>query len=1089
MPLFSKSRKAPLSLNTLSNALKTHGSKTLSPEEVNAKSIDVSVINQIGIPPDSIEAVAYDPIQSLLAVSTKNNDVRVYGQINVEVVFEFNLKHPITFLKFVKGVYLLCGSPGSGLTILSLHSKQILGKALFPGTVTATESDPALDWLILGLANGSLLFFDIDRNNLTPFRIDNLQKRVLPKEKMSPVVSIEWHPRDIGTLLVAYNQCAVVYSLVSAEVKSVLVYELTKQNRAFEYSTHIANGGKKKIFGSQKMVRPSVVEAHFHPNGLHAVTIHGDNSIVFWDLEGGVILEARTLFETLIHKEGPPLEIPEVFNPIVTAKWVCGEDPENTKLLISGGDPSSTNLIHVLDFGYTLKYSLTSHETQGKFYATPQNGQRKVPIDFYLKPENTLEFIRIIQPITENGSPYFHCGHNPSYLLLVSNLGRIYFVHFADNAGGQGSSDLGTTVLPTSMSLINPPLSFIDVRQVVRLDWYSIMSSRASSGGGYKVAPLLHGGAPASLANFPKPIGQNDSTRNIMITGHENGLVRFIDVTKGEQLGTESIVQVGLRESLYDYDNPKNLRVLHVSCSFQNRQLLVGLATGEVVICKFGKFKNTGNGSSAAHRDYSSCPMQHTNGSALILDISSRISGTITQSASFAPVFLLRLDPSEQISVLKMSDAGFAAVAYKSGRLVVCDISRGPAVIFNLANVREHLVSITGNCYITTLEFAILEYGEDGYSSLMLLVGTNCGGNLLYFKITPMGNGGFEVTFADKSAHLNHRSSDGGDVEASKLLQLIPIESQFGLSAVANQERFNQLASGMPIPGLVVTISDRDIRVIKTPKTKLAHKVYDDSCLKAAVVSYKDKGVMLAVLVKTGFLKLVSLPALLEIASIKLPKETFLKLQESIQSGLANDSNLLASGEMYLRLSQTEFVCASAYEKLRFKGNADTDRLFNPDLIIPPRPAGSTLSWAKGQIRYCSVDDLAMLIAGPNRKAPKTEESKLAHNISPEANPQNSYGGYNPKPVGRLQLPSKQQQQQQQQLGSAYEQPRRRGTGANQGYGLGQQGFMKSIQNGLQSAEETFNDYANSASQTFTEGFEDQKKSFYSSALQSKFGF
>lgn len=136
-----KLRKAPLSLDSVSNAIKTRGTKSLSPEEINPKHIDLKVINQLGIPQNSIVAVAYDPVQSLLAVSTTSNDVRVYGQLNVEVVFEFNIKHPITFLRFVKGVYLVCASPGAGLNILSLHSKKVLGTTLFPGTVTAMESD------------------------------------------------------------------------------------------------------------------------------------------------------------------------------------------------------------------------------------------------------------------------------------------------------------------------------------------------------------------------------------------------------------------------------------------------------------------------------------------------------------------------------------------------------------------------------------------------------------------------------------------------------------------------------------------------------------------------------------------------------------------------------------------------------------------------------------------------------------------------------------------------------------------------------------------------------------------------------------
>ena len=199
-----------------------------------------------------------------------------------------------------------------------------------------------------------------------------------------------------------------------------------------------------------------------------------------------------------------------------------------------------------------------------------------------------------------------------------------------------------------------------------------------------------------------------------------------------------------------------------------------------------------------------------------------------------------------------MSEVGFGAVGYKSGRLVVCDISRGPAVILNLENIKEHLVSIQGNCYPTSIEFTIQEYGNEGYSSILLLVGTNCGGNLVMFKIVPMGNGGFEVIFADKTAHLNYRTTDAGDSEGSFISQLIPINATNGASAIADMSTFNKLSQGILLPGYVIATSSRDVRVLKLPKQKLSHKVIDDTCLKVSVVNYRDHGVVLAILVKLG---------------------------------------------------------------------------------------------------------------------------------------------------------------------------------------------------------------------------------------------
>lgn len=311
-----KSRKAPISLSSVSNAIKSSGTPDLTPPDFQPKQIDAYIAYQLGIPRNSIVAVAYDPVQSLLAISTCQDgktEVRVYGQNFVEVVFEFKQTSPMTKLMFIKGVYLVAVLPiGGGVTVISLHSKTILGTFSPPGTISSVLLDPGLDWLVVGLANGQTVFYDVDRLNLTPFRIDNLQKRVLPKQRLLPVVHMEWHPRDIGTLLITYSHCSIIYSMVTGEVVSVFVYELHKGERGFEMSQSISNGGKKKLFSSSSLpVILEVCEAHFHPNGLHVVTLHRDGSFVFWDAQDGTLLQARTMTELALNKQGPSVLLSE----------------------------------------------------------------------------------------------------------------------------------------------------------------------------------------------------------------------------------------------------------------------------------------------------------------------------------------------------------------------------------------------------------------------------------------------------------------------------------------------------------------------------------------------------------------------------------------------------------------------------------------------------------------------------------------------------------------------------------------------------------------------------------------------------------
>lgn len=1074
-----KSRKAPLSLSSVSNAIKSAGSTDLSPTDISQKHLDIATINQLGVPKNSVLAAAFDPVQSLLAVATTGNEIRVFGQQHVEVVFEFNSSKPINYLKFVKGVYLVGISSGSGdITVLSLHSKQILDTHLFPGAITSVCVDPSLDWLVVGLANGSVMFYDVDRLQVTPFRIDNLQKRVLPKQKLSPVLNLEWHPRDIGSILITYSHSACIFSLASGQVTSTFIYEIGKDAKGFEYSNFVASGYKKKMFGGSKSVISEMVEAHFHPNGLHLVTLHTDNSIVFWDSSTSTLLESRSVFETGLHKPGQaPASVP---TEISSVRWVCARDPEFTQLVISGGD--GVPILHVLDFGFTLKYSMASYDKQGDFYSQPQGGQRIIPLTFYdsdvksTDPKHPIEpeRIRDIIPLASDSLPYFNGCHDPNYLLLVTNHNSIYFIQFS--AGAQGSTDLGNLILPVSIGFIHPPVVYSYVQLVRRVDWYSILSSRASGGATAKTKYLLSGGAATSHHNEAKPLGHNDSFRTILVTGHLGGLVRLIDISRSETLENENIVQISLKETLYDDGNPDALRIAFVSTAFETREMLIALANGDVVICKYGKrgAQDRGNASS---KDYKDSPKQHTNGNASILDISNRILGSFSLSHTFLPVSLLQTTGDEKVSCLKLSEIGFAAIGYTSGRLIVCDITRGPAIILNTESINEYLVSAKGLCHVTTIEFSIMEYDQDGYSSIILLVGTNTGGNLITFKIIPQPNGAFQAVMVSKTMGLNYRSLSSDDQTNSKLDQILPISAKDGLSTVATLEVFKKLSQGVLIRGYVITTSQRDLRVLKLPKQKLSHKVIEDVCARSGVVLMPG-GAVLAVLVKSGFVKLLSLPALTDIADVKMPKEIYNSTKDALASGAAFNSNILSTGTIFARVGDTQLYNLSVYNtKLAPKSSrgASVDLLFNENAVIPPRPAASALLWAKGQTLLVATSDLTFLIAGPNRKPPKNEESTLAHNISPEANPQQGYGGY----LSGGSAPAANDR--------GYKDPVRKGAQTS-GYGGYAPGFMRNIQLGIESIEEGFNEYANGASEAMTSTVESLKKSMYSAAFKSKMG-
>ncbi|KAM3122346.1 hypothetical protein CJJ07_003899 [Candidozyma auris] len=1071
-----KSRKAPLSLSSVSNAIKNAGSNDLSPQDLNPKNLKLAVGDQLGLPPDSIVTAAYDPVQSLLAVSTKKNTVHVFGQQTVEVVFEFKTSSTIDYLKFVKGVYLVCVQSSGGVTVLSLHSKKIMANYTCPGTITAVEADPSLDWLAVGLSNGSIVFYDVDRFNLTPMRVDNLQKMILPKFKMSPVLGIQWHPRDIGTLLVTYDHCVVQWSIASGTLKNSFVYQLTRDCRGFEYSSFVERGGKKKIFGSAKEVIPQVAEAHYHPNGLHMASVHHDGTLVFWDVNSATILEARTITATGLHKPGEPagnLNFEDA--PLaIHAKWIAERDPELTQFLVSGASRSDPETVDVLDFGLTLKYSLTSYEKQGEFYSRPQNGQRKIQVSFNRrsKEEGPHEFIQSIIPLAEEGLLHFNGCHNPSSILFISSMGAIYLVNYALDSSGLISAR--NLLLPPSLSFTVPPATFYTTISVKRMEWFSVLSGKGNAAGRAPDQPLVNGGAPVNKKH-PKPVGYDELFHTIVVTGHENGDVRLLDITAGEFHNEEKLISLGFRDTLFNGKDSSSYRISQVSCSFESKEMLVGLANGNVAICKYSKVNHNSRARPPANSGYGQCPLQHQNGDVQIVSLKERVSGPFAPS-SFYPEFLLLSPSKDKLTSLKMCQAGFAAMGYKSGRLVVCDVSRGPAVILNQESLSSYVPSVSGECYVTSIEFAIMEYGQDGYSSLLMFCGTSAGGNLLVFKIVPLPTGGFQVQLADKTIGLNYRSSDSNT--ESGLDKIIPVNVSNGSSAVATLDVFLRLSQGIIVNAIIVTISSRDIRVLKAPKQKLAHKVIDDVCIASGLVTFRGgKGALLAALTRTGFIKLFSLPALSEVADVKLPNETYKRIQRALEGRSSSGSEILQSGEILLKLSSTEILDLLLYNDKTHSEPKEklSDLLFNENAIMPPRPATSALSWAKGQTTYVSPNDLTLLIAGPNRKPAKHMESQMAYNISPEANPNQSfaYGAPSTKP-NREQ--------------NTYEKPVRKAGNTNP-YAFGTSGFMKSVRDGMDYVENGINDFGSGLSESMTETAESTKKSFYSSAVKSKFGF
>lgn len=106
-----------------------------------------------------VSALAYDPVQSLLAVGTNdtkfgNGQIYVFGQKRVSVVLKLSRKASVKTLQFCSDK-LLCVDSKNDLSVYALDTTRIVTSYSPPGLVTAFVSDSTLDYALIGLQNGA----------------------------------------------------------------------------------------------------------------------------------------------------------------------------------------------------------------------------------------------------------------------------------------------------------------------------------------------------------------------------------------------------------------------------------------------------------------------------------------------------------------------------------------------------------------------------------------------------------------------------------------------------------------------------------------------------------------------------------------------------------------------------------------------------------------------------------------------------------------------------------------------------------------------------------------------------------------------
>ncbi|KMP08033.1 hypothetical protein CIRG_07714 [Coccidioides immitis RMSCC 2394] len=763
-----------------------------------------------------ISALAYDPVQSLLAVGTSetqygSGEIYIFGQQRVSVVFPLPRKASSTILQFSADKLVSVDSKNE-VCVFSLVEKKLVASYAPPGLVTALLTDPCLDYAFIGLQNGEVVAYDLDRWAPAPFKLPNFWKERNPRARVLPIVSLAFHPRDIGTLLIGYADGAVIFSVKQNKPVKYFQFELPPG----------APGGSSDPSSLRDIRRPRITKAIWHPTGTFILTAHDDSSLVFWDPKDDKPGSASRT----------PGSTPETFalkEPILHVAWCCKENPDDTGLLIAGGSPTTqqTKGLAFFDLGPTPNYQTSSWQLLSNHFASPKRETR-------LPTPPNAEVVNFC--LIPRSSPHFSGSQDPIAVLALLSSGELVTLSFPS-----GHPITPTNMLHLSLSFVHPFVTKMALSSVDRTRWLGWREKRSLG------PKFLNGGAEA------KRHMKRFESRDIAQMAHADGLIRMWDTGHDDEIENPTIIQIDLARAVGRY---QNIEVTQMSLAGAAGEFSAGLKSGELVVFRWNRNQNVGN----------DLPLGHNEGPGLVTNISHRTDPGLKEG--FLPIILLdqRQGP---VTALKHSDVGFVCAGYQSGSIVFVDL-RGPKIIhtaspadFGKQHRRTSLMKSHGSIetaaeWATCIEFGVLSLEGDDYSSIVCFVGTSRG-RLATFKILPSSDG-YSVSFVG-STSLDDR-----------VLTICPINAENGQHALATQQAVSNLRSGYKVNGIVVAVSPSGCRMFKPSSSKGAHKSWDDFMCDSATVVRRGDAYSLVGLFGDGKARAYSIPGLKEIASAPIDK-------------------------------------------------------------------------------------------------------------------------------------------------------------------------------------------------------------------------
>ncbi|GAA5869181.1 hypothetical protein JCM16303_000383 [Sporobolomyces ruberrimus] len=259
-----------------------------------------------------LTAMTVDPVQSLLAVATEHGKLFVFGAPGVQLSWDIGIPTKIRHLAFKPGSGFLCVVDAKEtLYVFDLnridknrpHRDSMLS---LRAKVTCLEASASHSFLFLGLSDGTVDIFDIDRGVLArEARIPNLwlaQEELLrrsgvpdaPSRRHIPICTdLKSHPTDLNLLLIAYEGGVSLWNLAT---------QTCERNFDFVVPPGAPGGGNDVEEALFMERRPPVTCLAWRPDGLLFAAGHEDGTISFAAAQDETPVAMRTLERADVNK-------------------------------------------------------------------------------------------------------------------------------------------------------------------------------------------------------------------------------------------------------------------------------------------------------------------------------------------------------------------------------------------------------------------------------------------------------------------------------------------------------------------------------------------------------------------------------------------------------------------------------------------------------------------------------------------------------------------------------------------------------------------------------------------------------------------